>query len=134
MPDNPQDLPNLNPQRILEAHFRQLATRLLVDGDESVVPALVEALKTAQDAQAAEDHRALLDRLMAEEKTVELAQHLGELGENESGLEAFLGRQPTEEEADALQMGTRRRQLEVRAVQLSRLRKAGGGVAGWMEK
>ncbi len=66
------------------------------------------------------------------EKPVDLAAYLGYLGEDVRGVTGYLGRDMAQEERDAYDEGRRRRQLELRAVELDRAVRGQGKPAPWM--
>jgi len=111
--------------------------------EEGLIAALVSqaaagsapAAKQAQDSiaklrvqRAAAAHRAKLAALAGPA----LVGYLGELGERDSDVEAYLGRKVTAEERDAMKAGARLRRLEVAAVELERVR-AGAKPEQWMK-
>ena len=114
---------------------RQIAVKLsmaALQGDGSVPAArqVLEVLDRIRSHQAAEEHR----RRMAEfaDQPVELARYLGYLGEDTKGVKGYLGHTMDEDERSAYEEGRRRRQLELRAVELDRAVRGQGKPAPWM--
>lgn len=99
--------------------------------DFSVVRDLRQIFEQVRDRRAALAHRTEMQRLA--DRPVQLAEYLGRYGETETGLAKFLNRAPTEPELEAFERGTRQRILEVRAIELERLRQGGGRVEPWMK-
>jgi hypothetical protein len=114
---------------------RQLAVKLsmtALQGEGSVPAArqVLEVLDRIRSRQAAEEHR----RRMAEvsNQPLELARYLGYIGEEPKGVQAMLGHAMTEDERSAYEEGRRRRQQDLRAVELDRAVRGQGKPAPWM--
>ena len=116
---------------------RQLAAKLTMSalqGDGSVPAArqVLEILDRIRTRQVAHDHERRMGELA--EKPEELAEYLGYLGEDVAGMKRRLGRAMSDAERDAYEEGRRRRQLELRAVELDRAVRGQGKPAPWMRE
>lgn len=114
---------------------RQLAAKLTMaalQGDGSVPAArqVLEILDRIRSREVAGDHQRCMDELAG--KPEELAGYLGYLGEDPQGMARHLGHPMTGAERDAYEEGRRRRQLELRAVELDLAVRGQGKPAPWM--
>lgn len=114
---------------------RQLAVKLsmtALQGEGSVPAArqVLEVLDRIRSRQAAEEHRRRMEEVSGQ--PLELARYLGYLGEDSKGVQGHLGHVMTEDERAAYEEGRRRRQLQLRAVELDRAVRGQGKPAPWM--
>lgn len=123
-------LAKIDPER-LEAGAIAKVVALVLKGDDSAALILQRLLKPHQERKVAEAHRVKIEDCLARRATAELAQYLGECGESLPGLSMFLDRQASAKELEAYERGVKLRQLEVRALQLHRMR-SGEAVEKWM--
>jgi len=120
----------MKPNGFVEAVEIQIVTRLLEDFKTDASPAAVGQLLKVLEAmtlrQATENHRTRMDRLRAD--PVEMCRYLGELGHPVDAVPVFLGRaenaELSGEEIAAYTMGRQTRQLEMKAIELTRIRTA----------
>lgn len=114
---------------------RQLAVKLSMtalqgEGSISAARQVLEVLDRIRSRQAAEDHRRLMNELA--DKPIDLIRYLGYLGEEAQRVEEHLASEMGEAERKAYDEGRRRRQLELRAVELDRAVRGRGKPTPWM--
>ena len=116
---------------------RQLANKLTVaalqgDGSASAARQVLDILDRIRSREAAETHRRRLAE--AAGQPVEIARYLGYLGEPPAAVEEALGRPLTVQEREAREEGQKRRQLELRAVELDGAVRGRAKPAAWMRR
>lgn len=123
--------PKFDPDE-LEQRIAAKLTMSALEGEGSVPAArqVLELLDRIRGRKAAEDHRQRMDEFA--EQPVDLARYLGYLGEAVRSVEERLSHALTEDERAAYEEGRRRRQLELRAVELDRAVRGQGKPAPWM--
>ena len=116
---------------------RQLANKLTVaalqaEGSASAARQVLDVLDRIRSREAAEQHRQHLAEIAGQ--PVEIARYLGYLGEQPADVEEALGRPLTVEEREAREEGQKRRQLELRAVELDGAVRGRAKPAAWMRR
>ena len=111
-------------EKALAALVRQVR-----EGNTAAAKAALVESDRLRKTRMAERHRAALDELS--EKPVELARYLGTLGLSELEVADRLGRKLTRRERAAWEQAQDDRLLEVRAVELGRMRRGDGEVPKW---
>lgn len=97
------------------------------------VPAATTALKIIEEIEQneiSEDHHSKMSEY--KDDTVKLCHYLGYVEEPKSELQRHLGREPRGPELQAYKDGRKDRRLEVRAIELARVKKSGGSIEEWM--
>lgn len=98
------------------------------DGSVPAANAVLKLLADQEEAGAAERHAARMSELDGDA----LCEYLGELGQGSGSAGALLGRDLDASEREAWKRGQLRRFIEVRAIEMARLRAGAGKVEAWM--
>lgn len=101
--------------------------RMASQGSVPAAGAVLKVLEQIEDKDATEKHREKVDSL----KGADLARYFGEIGAEQALVAKHIGRELDRSEKRAWKDGRDKRRVEVRAVQLARVR-AGGSVENWM--
>lgn len=112
---------------------RAIAESLAKMAKDGSVPAANAALKLLADkraAGAAQDHRAKVEILR--DDPVALCRYLGELGMKPAEVERTIGRKMSDDEHEAHSTGVLDRATEIRAIELSSVRRGDGKIEPWM--
>ena len=102
------------------------------DGSSAAARQVLDILDRIRSREAAERHRQQMEALA--ERPVEMARYLGYLGEGPGEIEEALGRVLAVEEREAREEGKKRRQLELRAVELEGAARGRVKPAAWMRR
>ena len=102
------------------------------DGSSSAARQVLDILDRIRSREAAERHRQQMEALA--ERPVEMARYLGYLGEGPREIEEALGRPLAVGEREAREEGKKRRQLELRAVELEGAARGRVKPAAWMRR
>lgn len=111
-------------QAVVKALVRQVA-----DGSVPAARAALAEVERARKTRLGEAHQERLEALAGD--PVELARYLGSLGLDRVATESRIGHRMTKSERDAWEHGEEDRLLEVRAVELGRMRHGNGDVPRW---
>ncbi len=120
----------LDPAAVEDA-IAEALTRMASQGS---VPAANTALKLVdqrRQADAAAQHAAKLAELADNEQA--LARYFGTLGLSKAHLSEYLDAPCSSASEDALRTGARARHMEIRAIELARVR-SGGKIETWMTR
>ncbi|MBC8424471.1 hypothetical protein H8E07_10140 [bacterium] len=100
------------------------------DGSVPAANAVLRLLDEQEKAGAAERHTERMESLA--DSPAELCEYLGELGQPADALANILCRPASDDDRDAWKRGQLRRFIEVRAIEMARLRAGAGKVEAWM--
>ena len=113
--------------------LESLALRALIkqaaEGNAQAARGALAEVDRVRKTRMAEAHRDMMASLSNDGKG--MARYLGELGAQWVEFEIHTGRPGTEEEEGAYIMGQEDRMLEVRAIELARMRRGDGDVPRW---
>ena len=101
------------------------------NGNPTAAKAVVDVARHLKSDAASKQHQKKM--LQLEDDTLELCRYLGELGATRETVAHHLGRSMTENEEDAWRHGQRARQLELRAIELERVRIGLEKPSPWMK-
>lgn len=116
----------------LEMGALKALVRLAAEGNAGAAASALQAVERVRKTRLGELHQATLRDLAA--RPVELCEYLGALGVDLEGVEARIGRKLKTPERSAWLKGQDDRLLEVRAVELGRMRRGDGDVPRWASR
>lgn len=116
----------------LERNALTSLVRQAAEGNASAAASALGAVERLRKTRHAEIHRERMASL--EGNPAELAGYLATLGQSVVQVEARLGRKMRAAELAAYERATEDRLLEVRAVELGRMRRGDGDVPRWANK
>jgi hypothetical protein len=120
----------------LLAELEMTALRALVkqagEGNSAAAASALVALERVRKTRHAEMHQARMAELVG--KPVDACRYLSSLGMSQEQCGARLGRKLTRAEVEAWESALEDRLLEVRAVEIGRMRRGDGDVPRWATK
>lgn len=132
LPQRVDPLSTINADALESGIVGLLAKAIKDNNAYSAVGLLQDLFERVRDRKASADHVRQME-LLSKSDTIAFAEYVGLLGETETGLEELLGRVPRPDEKEGLLRGYRRRNLEIRAIELDRAR-SGGKIEPWMKR
>lgn len=111
----------------LEAKALAALVRQAREGNATAAASCVAGVERLRKTRLAESHRERMSGL----EGPDLCRYLGELGQTRDEVDRRLGRRMSKAEAEAWRLGEEDRLLEVRAVELGRMRRGDGDVPKW---
>jgi hypothetical protein len=111
----------------LEAKALAALVRQGREGNATAATSCLTAVERLRKTRLAELHRERMAGLAGEA----LCRYLGELGQTRDEVDGRLGRRMSKAEAEAWRLGEEDRLLEVRAVEIGRMRRGDGDVPKW---
>jgi len=116
----------------LERNALTSLVRQAAEGNASAAASALGAVERLRKTRQAEIHRTRMEELR--ERPAEFCGYLASLGQTVAQVEARLGRKMKAAELAAYERATDDRLLEVRAVELGRMRRGDGDVPRWANK